>query len=69
MGRLIDVKPKAGLVDVKPNSALLLNTKPVAGQLNRATEDDVVTRLSSGMPIGPGFFMFLTYPQEIKVLP
>ena len=68
MGRLIDVKPVASLLDIKPNTASVFEVKPNMGSMKRQTEDQKVVDLYAGMSIGPGFFMFLTYPVTQRII-
>ena len=69
MRRLIDTKPQGSLLDVKPKITRFIDTKPVQGQFNNQTLDDIVTNLYPGMPLGPGWYMYVTYPQYVVVRP
>lgn len=63
MPRLIDVKPKAGLmVDIKPKVGDLIDVKPKEGSFFAVRGRVYGVVLAAGQVIGPGFFMFLTYP-------
>ena len=69
MRRLVDTKSSGSLFDVKPKTTRFIDTKPVLGGINRQTEDDVVVHLFAGMSMGPGWYMYVTYPTEILVYP
>lgn len=68
MGKLINTKGSGGLINIKGQGSVF-NTKPIVGSIKGQTEDDVVVHLVAGQIIGPGFFMFLTYPTNINVFP
>lgn len=69
MRRLINVKSSGSLLDVKPTATRFIDTKPVVGQFNKQTLDDIVTNLYPGMSMGPGWYMYVTYPEYVYVNP
>ena len=69
MRRLIDIKSKGVLLNVKPKALNFIDTKPVVGQFNKQTLDDIVTNLYPGMSLGQGWYIFVTYPKYVIVNP
>lgn len=68
MGKLIDIKPKAGLmIDIKPKLGNQIDIKPKMGNFSSVQGRVYERTLAAGQVIGPGFFMFLTYPATITV--
>lgn len=68
MGRIINPKGSGSLINVK-GKGNVFNTKPVVGSMLKHTGDDAILRIYAGQAIGPGFFMFLTYPEQIDMFP
>lgn len=68
MGKIINPKGIGSLINIKGVGSVF-NTKPVVGFMKGQTEDDVVVHLNRGQIIGPGFFMYVTYPTNIDVYP
>lgn len=68
MGKIINPKGSGSLLNVK-GSGSVFNVKPVVGSMLRHTADDAIVRISQGQIIGPGFFFFLTYPEQIDMFP
>lgn len=65
---VIDTKPRnLSIVDTKPKNFQVLDTKPKNFKINDV--DDVVVYLYSGASIGPGWFMYVTYPNTILIYP
>lgn len=65
---VIDLKPKGlSVLDVKSRNFSVVDTK--SKNLNLTEVDDVVVYLGRGMSVGPGWFMYVTYPQTIATHP
>ena len=68
MGKIINPKGSGSLVNIK-GGGNVFNTKPIMGVMKGQTEDDVIVRLYSGQSVGPGWFMYVTYPETIELFP
>jgi hypothetical protein len=69
MRRVIDTKSSGLLLDVKPQATRFVDTKPVVGHFDNQRLDDIITNLYPGMSMGPGWYMYVTYPQYVVVSP
>ena len=66
---VIDVSPRGrAVLDIKPSNFIVEDFKKPR-TLRFGEGDDVITRLYAGMSIGPGFFMYITYPVDILTYP
>ena len=65
---VVDVKPRSSIVfDAQPKNSLVLDVKPKNYLIGEV--DDIVTYLYRGMSMGPGWYMYVTYPETILVYP
>lgn len=65
---VIDWKPRSeAVIDWKPRNEAILEYKPKMVEVGAEISAFTERVLGAGQSIGPGFFMFLTYPAEITV--
>lgn len=63
-----DIRSRSlGVIDIVSKNELVLDVKPKNQLVGEV--DDVVVYLGAGMSIGPGWYMYVTYPNTIAVNP
>lgn len=57
-----------GLTDVVPTISITFAPKPTVSRYADIYSPGININLLRGMPVGPGFFLFITYPQAISLI-